>query len=133
MRFLSVGPEICLQLPSDSTSRWTPLLFDYTFPTTWACSGLSPVRARPWRANLKMPCTGFFSSGTWHLIFTILLHYNANKPYNGIDFIPFSNPIFFADTLTAYSGIYFFLYMPRLLALTLSDDFTSIGTTLSCI
>ena len=53
MRFLSVEPEICLQLPSDSTSRWTPLLFSYTFPTTWACSGLSPVRTRPWRANPK--------------------------------------------------------------------------------
>ena len=37
--------------PSDSTSRWTPLLFSYTSPTTWACSGLSPARARPWRAN----------------------------------------------------------------------------------
>ena len=53
MWFLSVGPEICLQLPSDSTSRWTPLLFSYTLPTIWACSGLSPVRARPWRANIK--------------------------------------------------------------------------------
>ena len=53
MRFLSVGPEVCLQLPSDSTLRWTPLLFSYTFPTTWACSGLTPVRARPWRANAK--------------------------------------------------------------------------------
>ena len=42
-----------LQLPSDSTSRWTPLLFGYTLPTIWACSGLSPVRVRPWRANLK--------------------------------------------------------------------------------
>ena len=57
MRFLSVGPEICLQLPSDSTSQWTPLLFGYTFPTTWACSGLTPVRARPWRANAKRPTT----------------------------------------------------------------------------
>ena len=27
------------------------MLFGYTFPTTWACSGLTPVRARPWRAN----------------------------------------------------------------------------------
>jgi len=27
MRFLFVGPALCLQLPSDSTSRWTPLLF----------------------------------------------------------------------------------------------------------
>ena len=53
MWFLSVGPEICLQLPSDSISRWTPLLFSYTLPTIWACSRLSPVRARPWRANQK--------------------------------------------------------------------------------
>ena len=29
MRFLSVRSEVCLQLPSDSTSRWTPLLFGY--------------------------------------------------------------------------------------------------------
>ena len=36
---------------SDSTSRWTPLLFSYTFSTIWACSGLSSVRASPWRAN----------------------------------------------------------------------------------
>ena len=55
MRFLFVGPEVCLQLPSDSTSRWTPLLFSYTFPTTWACSGLAPIRARPWRAYQKNP------------------------------------------------------------------------------
>ena len=42
---------LSIHLPSDSTSRWTPLLFSYSFPTTWACSGLSPARARPWRAN----------------------------------------------------------------------------------
>src|SRR5574344_2677950 len=53
MWFLFVGPRVCLQLPSDSTSRWTPLLFSYTFPTTWACWGLAPLRARPWRANQK--------------------------------------------------------------------------------
>ena len=58
MRFLSVGPEVCLQLPSDSSSRKTPLLFSYTLPTTWVCSGLAPVRARPWRAN-KMPLQAF--------------------------------------------------------------------------
>ena len=53
MRFLSVGPEICLQFPSDSTSRWTPLLLGYTLPTIRACLGLPPIRARPWRANSK--------------------------------------------------------------------------------
>ena len=64
MWFLSVGPEICLQLPSDSTSRWTPLLFGYTLPTIWACSGLTPVRARPWRANWKKRL--FFTKETLH-------------------------------------------------------------------
>ena len=29
IRFLSVRSEVCLQLPPDSTSRWTPLLFSY--------------------------------------------------------------------------------------------------------
>jgi len=32
MRFLFVGPGLCLQLPSDSASRRTPLLFGYRFP-----------------------------------------------------------------------------------------------------
>jgi len=27
MRFVFLGPELCLQLPSDPTSRWAPLLF----------------------------------------------------------------------------------------------------------
>ena len=27
IRWLFVGPQFCLQLPSDSPSRWTPLLF----------------------------------------------------------------------------------------------------------
>ena len=67
MWFLSVGPEVCLQLPSDSISRWTPLLFSYTLPTIWACSGLSPIRARPWRANYQK--TGCFISGLLHHLF----------------------------------------------------------------
>ena len=32
MWFLFVGPEICLRLPSDSTSRWTPLSLAIRFP-----------------------------------------------------------------------------------------------------
>jgi hypothetical protein len=30
MRFLFVGPALCLQLPSDSASQWTPLPANYT-------------------------------------------------------------------------------------------------------
>ena len=33
------------------------LLFSYTLPTIWACSRLSPVRARPWRANKENETT----------------------------------------------------------------------------
>ena len=32
IRFLFVRPEVCLQLPSDSTSRWTPLPLAVSFP-----------------------------------------------------------------------------------------------------
>ena len=32
MRFLFVRPKVCLLLPSDSTSRWTPLLLAMHFP-----------------------------------------------------------------------------------------------------
>jgi len=32
MRFLFVRPELCLRLPSDFTSRWTPLPSAVTFP-----------------------------------------------------------------------------------------------------
>ncbi len=53
MRFLLVRPEVCLQLPSDSASQRTPLLFGYTLSTNiWASSGLSPVRLCSCRANI---------------------------------------------------------------------------------
>ena len=54
MRFLFVGPEFCLWLPSDSTSRWTPLPLantSYCHP----CSGLSPPSYRPCWAHKKPP------------------------------------------------------------------------------
>ena len=41
MQFLFVGSRICRQLPSDSTSQWTPLLLANT-PNCKACSGLAP-------------------------------------------------------------------------------------------
>ena len=34
MWVLFVRPEVCLHLPSDSTSRWTPLVFSDPLPTT---------------------------------------------------------------------------------------------------
>ena len=57
MRFLFIGPGLCLRLPSDSTSRWTPL------PSTngshcQAHSGLSPPSYHPCRAHKQKPRDG---------------------------------------------------------------------------
>ena len=45
MRFVFLGPGVCLHLPSDSTSRWTPLVFGYGFPSSGPQEGL-PVYKR---------------------------------------------------------------------------------------
>ena len=52
MRFLSVSASICVRLPSDSTSRWTPLSFANSSYCK-ACSGLSPPSYHPCRAHSK--------------------------------------------------------------------------------
>ena len=60
IRFLFVGSELCplsifrnsIRLPSDSTSRWTPLPSANT-SCYRACSGLSPPSYRPCWAHRK--------------------------------------------------------------------------------
>ena len=52
MRFLFVSASICVRLPSDSTSRWTPLSFANSSYCK-ACSGLSPPSYHPCRAHSK--------------------------------------------------------------------------------
>ena len=55
MRFLFVGPGLCLRLPSDSISRWTPLPLantSYCHP----CSGFSPPSYCPCWAHKKRAC-----------------------------------------------------------------------------
>ncbi len=63
MRFLFVGPKLCpqwdlstlcIQLPSDSTLRWTPLP-SASGSCYRARSGLSPPSYRPCRAHCKNP------------------------------------------------------------------------------
>ncbi|TGA98742.1 hypothetical protein E4665_07780 [Sporolactobacillus shoreae] len=61
MQFLFIGSEFCLRLPSDSTSRWTPLP-SANSSYCQACSGLSPPSCRPCRAHKK--CLGSYRSGT---------------------------------------------------------------------
>src|SRR5699024_2076308 len=53
MKFLFVSASVCLRLPSDSTSRWTPLP-SANSSYCQACSGLSPPSYRPcWAHNEK--------------------------------------------------------------------------------
>ena len=55
MKFLFVRPDVCRRLPSDSTSRWTPLPWGYVIPAIRAHSGLTPVRQCSCRAYIKRP------------------------------------------------------------------------------
>ena len=56
MRFLFVRPEICLHLPSDSTSRWTPLVFGYDLPATGRSRDFHPLEcAHAGRTSKKPP------------------------------------------------------------------------------
>ena len=43
MRFRFVSPGICLHLPSDSTSRWTPLVFGYILPAIGRIRDFHPL------------------------------------------------------------------------------------------
>ncbi len=52
MRFLFVSASVCVRLPSDSTSQWTPLPFTNS-SYCQACSGLSPPSYHPCRAHTK--------------------------------------------------------------------------------
>ena len=53
MQFLFVRPVVCLQLPSDSVSRRTPLSLAMRLVLYLLRSGLSPVRTRSCRAHPK--------------------------------------------------------------------------------
>ena len=43
MRFLSVRPDFCRRLPSDSTSRWTPLPLAICFPSLGRIGDFHPL------------------------------------------------------------------------------------------
>ena len=43
MKFLFVGPDVCRRLPSDSTSRWTPLPWAIAFPLLGWLRDLHPL------------------------------------------------------------------------------------------
>ena len=58
MKFLFVRPDVCRRLPSDSTSRWTPLPWAMRFPLLGLARDLHPLaNAHAERTNsLLTPC-----------------------------------------------------------------------------
>ena len=55
MGFLFVSPVVCSRLPSDSTSRWTPLPFSYPFPTAGQGRDFHPIERAPAGRTKKIP------------------------------------------------------------------------------
>ena len=53
IQFLFVRPAFCLRLPSDSTSRQTPLSFDYHFPLPGVEETFTLKRMRPAGRTIK--------------------------------------------------------------------------------
>ena len=71
MRFLSVRPDFCRRLPSDSTSRWTPLPLAICFPSLGRIWDFHPLEhAHAGRTmEMRVPQKGhshFHLSPTFH-------------------------------------------------------------------
>ena len=62
--FPFVRPEICLHLPSDSTSRQTPLVFGYILPATGRIRDFHPLERAPAGRTQKTPP----ACGRWHFL-----------------------------------------------------------------
>jgi len=57
-----VGPEFYLYLPSDSTSRWTPLVFSYILPATGRIRDFHPLDcAHAGRTRKELPTRQFLT------------------------------------------------------------------------
>ena len=79
IQFLFVRPRLCRGLPSDSTSRWTPLpLANSSY--CQVCSGLSPPSDSACRAHQNSPTNRHDPSGCCYVRFyPIVISTNAPK------------------------------------------------------
>ena len=82
MRFLSVRPDFCRRLPSDSTSRWTPLPLAICFPSLGRIRDFHPLehahagrtkRNPILRIILKMGFSSYYSTYLFLAAFTASL------------------------------------------------------------
>ena len=77
IQFLFVSSRVCVRLPSDSTSPWTPLSFANS-SYCQACSGLSPPSLHPCRAHIKKPT---FTFECWFFRENIKRNKNSHHQY----------------------------------------------------
>ena len=61
MKFLSVRSDICRQLPSDSTSRWTPLPLTMQFPLLGLARDFHPLDNAHAERTPKKVCHDFMT------------------------------------------------------------------------
>ena len=92
MQFLFVRPRLCRRLPSDSTSRWTPLpLANSSY--CQVCSGLSPLSCNTCRAHRKNPSKPSVSLTRKDLLYLSLRSAHSSgisKPYFSLILSSFS-------------------------------------------
>ena len=74
MGFLFVSPVVCSRLPSDSTSRWTPLPFSYPFPTAGQGRDFHPIERAP-AGRTKIAAPGSSPEGRLSLLFLISIFF----------------------------------------------------------
>ena len=84
MGFLFVSPVVCSRLPSDSTSRWTPLPFSYPFPTAGQGRDFHPIeRAPAGRTKIRaagLPAARNRSSGKFSIRAAAICICEASSP-----------------------------------------------------
>ena len=98
MKFLFVRPDVCRRLPSDSTSRWTPLPWAMRFPLLGLARDLHPLanaHAERTTEHVRIPVilTCFFEGST-SATPTLLLHpFSALQKHPGSTAQNFCKPL----------------------------------------
>jgi hypothetical protein len=86
MRFVYLGPGVCIPLPSDPTSRWQPLRFRSWFPPSGSIEDFHLQVSAPCRAHHKKRGLGLLPSprveGTFFTSFTYSPFCPASPTYS---------------------------------------------------
>ncbi len=123
LAFLFVESEVCLHLPSDSTSRWTPLVFSYALPTTGRSKDFHPleralagrtkksVKIKHFNALRLAESQGFepwVRSSRTHDFQSCAFDHSANSPLTF--YSPFSEYVFYYILTSAIRQAFSFLF-----------------------